>query len=368
MDSATRAQTIPLRLVSIFLALAALIALLPDVARADDDPKRLTVMTRNLYVGSSYSHILRATDQASFIQGTTTFWANVQRSNFRLRARRLADEVAVAKPDLIGLQEASLFRVQVPSDPATPATNVSLDYLAILREELAARGLTYNVVSEAVAFEAEAPVLGGPTGLSDVRLTDRDVVLVRAGVRGLVVRSVHSGNYSARVVLATPVGPLAITRSWNRVDAEIGGERFRLVNTHLEPPDPAVPTSEAVQVAQANELLAGPLASSLPVIAVGDYNSAADGSTTATYGLLIGAGFKDAWTAFQPANPGRTCCQAELLDRISLPSERIDLALTRGPWKTDLAVRTGVLPFRLSPAPLWASDHFGVFSALRLAR
>ena len=108
----------------------------------------------------------------------------------------------------------------------------------------------------------KVPVFGGPSGLIDVRLIDRDVVLARTDVSQLSITGAMSGNYDATVVLSTPVGPLPTPRGWNAVDGILGGERFRFVNTHLEPDD-----QPTVQLAQANELLSGPLATKLPVIA-----------------------------------------------------------------------------------------------------
>jgi hypothetical protein len=53
------------------------------------------------------------------------------------RAEALADEIVRASPDLVGLQEAALFRTQIPADgPATPATNVSYDFIQILIDAL----------------------------------------------------------------------------------------------------------------------------------------------------------------------------------------------------------------------------------------
>jgi endonuclease/exonuclease/phosphatase family metal-dependent hydrolase len=345
------------------LATAALIAgVLPGAAGADDDQSgRVSVMSRNLYVGSSYSHVLDAKDPLAFVEGATVFWSHVEQTNFRARAEALADEVAATRPDLIGLQEASLFRTQVPRDPATPATDVALDYLQILRNELAERGLSYAAVSVATDFDAEVPVFGGPSGLIDVRLTDRDVVLARTDVSQLSITGAMSGNYDATVVLSTPVGPLPTPRGWNAVDGILGGERFRFVNTHLEPDD-----QPTVQLAQANELLSGPLATKLPVIAVGDYNSAADGSSTATYALLLDAGLADAWTKLRSPDPGFTCCQAELLDNVdSELSRRIDFIFTRGGPKAKGVQLVGNDPSDRA-AGLWPSDHAGVVADIRL--
>jgi endonuclease/exonuclease/phosphatase family metal-dependent hydrolase len=352
----------PHRLAQVTTAMIALAAVLPPPAGAgDDSSRRLTVMTRNLYVGSSYSHIPQTADPLAFIQGTTTFWSHVQQTSFRVRAEALAEEIEATDPDLIGLQEVSKFRIQVPRDPATPATEVALDYLQILRDELQERGLSYAVVSRVPDFDVEAPVLAGPSELIDVRLTDRDVVLARTDAPKLAITRTDSGNYDARVVITTPAGPLPTPRGWNAVDGRLDGERFRFVNTHLEPED-----QPAVQVAQANELLNGPLATDPPVIAVGDYNSPADGSTTATYGLLRDAGFADAWSLLAPDRPGFTCCQPELLHNpVSALRTRIDLVLTRGGPKPKDVALVGNDPADRT-AGLWPSDHAGVVATIRL--
>jgi endonuclease/exonuclease/phosphatase family metal-dependent hydrolase len=344
----------------VVLAVVVLAALAPAAHADDNSSDRLTFMTRNLYVGSSFSHIQNAADPIAFIQGATQIWANARATNFPRRAEALADEIAAEKPDLIGLQEVSLFRTQVPRDPTTPATTVAFDYLQILLDALAKRALSYRVATSLTGFDAEAPVFGGPTELIDVRLTDRDVVLVRSDVPGLQVTAAESHHYNAGVVLTTPVGPIPSPRGVNRVDVRFGNREFRMINTHLEP------DVRAIQEAQARELVAGPLATGRTVIALGDFNSAADGSTTATYGILRDAGMVDAWNAVKAPPPGFTCCQAELLDNlVSLLDERIDLILTRGAAKTKSAVIVGDQPSDRVDG-LWPSDHAGVVATIRL--
>ena len=92
------------------------------------------------------------------------------------------------------------------------------------------------------------------------------------------------------------------------------GQAFRFINTHLEQEG----LFSSLQVAQGNELL------------VGDFNSHADGLGTPTYGSLIGAGFKDAWGATHPEEPGDTLGHdADLLNtRVNL-TQRLDLVLFR---------------------------------------
>ena len=340
-----------------------LLAALPPVAQADDDSSnRLTFMTRNLYVGSSYSHIENAPDALAFIQGASRIWANVQATNFPVRAEALADEIASEKPAVVGLQEVTLFRTQVPSDPASPATEVAFDHLQILLDALARRGLSYGVAASMDGFDAEAPVFGGPTGLIDVRVTDRDVVLVRSDLPGLRTIASQSHHYEAHVSVMTPLGPVPTPRSFNALDMTFDGRPFRVINTHLEPDGPG----RLVQEAQARELVAGPLATDRTTIALGDFNSAADGSTSATYGILRDADLVDGWNAAKVRSAGFTCCQAELLGNpISQLDERIDLVLTRGDARTKSVHLVGDQPAdRINS--LWPSDHAGVVATIRI--
>ena len=95
-----------------------------------------------------------------------------------------------------------------------------------------------------------------------------------------------------------------------------------------------------VQQAQAQEFLAGPAKGKSAVIATGDFNSAADGSTTTSYADLTDSYFRDAW-AVNDGDPGFTCCQnSTLTNPASQLGTRIDLILTHASvWTTSAEVR-----------------------------
>jgi endonuclease/exonuclease/phosphatase family metal-dependent hydrolase len=344
------------------LIIAAMLALGPAAAQAENK-RNVSVLTRNLYLGTDLNPVLQAQTFPAFLAAVSSRYAMVQATDFPERAEALADEVADKNPDLIGLQEATLWRTDTPSDgPATPAENVTFDFLDILRGELAERGLDYDVKATSVNADIEAPSASG----FDVRLTDRDVILARGDLPSsrLKVSNPQDANFATNFTLNHPVaGPVTFTRGWTSVDGKVRGKGFRFINTHLE--TQAVPP---VQAAQANELLAGPADTSKPVLMLGDFNSAADGSDTPTYGNLVGAGFDDAWSAVHPGDPGYTCCQAEdLLNAASLLDQRIDIVFSRGPWSAlDADIVGEEQADRTSPTGLWPSDHAGVVAELRL--
>jgi hypothetical protein len=332
----------------------------------------IPVMTRNLYVGADLSPVFAAAakgDGPGIVQATTATWQNVKATNFPERAGALADEIEDSEPLLVGLQEVSLFRTGPPDSitgTPTPAEHVELDYLDLLLRELDQRGLHYAPVTITKGADAEIPGFTAPGVLQDIRLTDRDVILARTDVSSskLQLSNKKTGNYATYASL--PIGQtgqsIKLLHGWGSVDVTLRGQTFRFINTHLQPEGPL----NAIQVAQGNELLNGPANTSLPVVLVGDFNSRADGTGTPTYDNLIGAGFKDAWSATHPRDLGNTWGHdANLLNTTVDLTKRLDLVLYRN---NLCALDADVVGDELSdrtPSGLWPSDHGGVVATLR---
>jgi endonuclease/exonuclease/phosphatase family metal-dependent hydrolase len=348
--------------VSIALGLVPVLVVVMAVpAVASNDVRRVTVMTRNLYLGADINPLFAATDQASFLAAVAGLWASVVATDFPTRATALADEIAEHQPDLIGLQEAVVW-YSGPLLDAAPATDVEYDFLATLLTELRARGLRYEPVSVQTNFDGEGPnvVIG-----KDVRLTDRDAILARVPRHGVQVSNPMNASYPAPTLVSFEhpiIGAITIVRGWTSVDVKLRGQEFRFINTHLETDD-----FPPAQMAQAAALLAGPANTSTPVVIVGDLNSG-PGGFSGTYDLVTGAGFADAWTG----GAAPTCCQASnLMNAASQLVSRIDLVLFRGAtdrgfeFSSAEATRVGE-DVGDKVAGLWPSDHAGVVATLAL--
>jgi endonuclease/exonuclease/phosphatase family metal-dependent hydrolase len=338
------------------------------VAVASGNPQ-FTVMTRNLYLGTGLNDTLGASSWPQLVAAGSHDWANVLTNDFPTRAGALAEEIEQARPDVVGLQEVTLWRDQTPSDVAThpspDATHVAYDFLAILLGALRARGSPYTSVATSTNADIEVPRRGAGGDLVDLRVTDRDALLVRTDVAGRSSNPRH-GHYAAQVSEALVPGPVDSPRGWVTIDYRPDPRTtVRIFSTHLEVGDPA---GRTIQEQQGEEALAEMAASPYPVIALGDFNSPADGSGTDTYRNLT-AVRQDAWAAARPADPGWTCCQGELLDDpVGRERSRIDLVLTPENWQVLQAARTGDQPFRTAPPPLWASDHTGVTARILIPR
>jgi endonuclease/exonuclease/phosphatase family metal-dependent hydrolase len=330
------------------------------------------VVSANLYVGADFTGIAALDpNDPQFAQkllaAVVATYGRIVASDFPKRADALAREIVERGPDLVALQEVSLIRRQFPGDFAlggsTPATEVHLDYLAILLDALERHGGHYAVAAAVDNTDVEVPLAITPFPFTDIRLTDRDVILVRTDLPSgyLRVSNAQCGHY--QLALPLPIGIDAL-RGWCSIDVWGRGRQFRFINTHLEDALP-VPI---IQAAQAFELLMGPANTALPVVLAGDFNSDANGVYfPATYNLLTGLGrFEDAWSVVHPGDPGFTWGHDELLANPLQPLFlRIDLVLYRG---GNLAAEDAevVDPFIGAPPPLWPSDHAAVFADLKI--
>jgi endonuclease/exonuclease/phosphatase family metal-dependent hydrolase len=353
-------------------AAAALIAtVVPATAlsaqAAPGEPARLAVMTQNLYLGSSLDPAIEAEGTAEFLAAVATIYATAVATDFPKRAQTIAQAIAAERPDLIGLQEVTKWSaVRTDGGPALP----NYDFLEILMDALEAEGLDYSVAGVVSNASISAPLINPalecdgafPAFDCNATLLDRDAILVNneSGIQ-VTPRSLKTGRFKAQASLQTPLGPRTFDRGWLYVDMRYQGRDFRFANTHLE-----VEGYAAVQQRQAREFIdvvqkdrPG------PVIAAGDFNSAADGSNTRSYAILTDY-FADMWDESRHG-AGLTCCQdGDLNNTESDYTVRIDLVLGKGKVTSNWA---RVLPLPIEGAqalPRWGSDHGGVITQIRL--
>lgn len=346
------------RLALAVTALAVVVGLAPASAQAQSRARDrdVTVMSRNLYLGGDLLPLVGARTREEFEQRAAELVQSVQATNFPERAKAIAREIDRYGPDLIGLQEVSLWRRGadgVKDGPATPATTVVYDFLAILRRELRARRLSYRVARSHQGFDFEAPTALG----YDARLTIYDVVLARTGRRaGLRVSRPRSGTYTTRLTVPTAVGSVSIPRGWVSVDGRKGGRSFRFVDTHLES------FVADTRTRQAAELVArgGPLGSKRPTILIGDLNSdpAQAAPESDAFRNVTRAGFVDAAPRVGPTFGFSADLRTPTFDK------RIDHVLSRPRLRARGARAFG--KSAATPSGLPPSDHAGVVATLRL--
>lgn len=365
----------------VLLAMLAL-AMLATPARSQAASPKVSVMTRNLYLGADLSPGIAAQNFDQLKDAAGTILNQVDQNNFPVRARGLAQEILQKRPALVGLQEAALWRTAPCGSPFFPpqATTVRYDFIQLLLNRL---GSNYRLVVSQPEFDFETPANTdqSPDHSCDInaRLTMRDAILKRVGT-DVVTRNPGKGHFDT--LLQEPVSgvPVDVTRGWTNVDARVDGSGwFRFVNTHLEAFDnqSANHTNQntdvgngEVRLAQAQQLIApgGPADSQLPVVLVGDLNS--DVKTALKPGdgkanqALLQSGFRERSTS----DPLSCCLNTALLTapggggQVTDFDHKVDHVMTNDPQHVGLfnAAVTGRQPVN----GYWDSDHAGLFSTL----
>src|SRR4051812_49663571 len=171
-------------------------------------------MTRNLFLGADLIP-LATTKGTDFERAAGNLLNAVKATDPDGRMKLIAGEIAKAKPDLVGLQEVTLWRTG-PKNDGKPATDVQIDYLATLKKELKTLGAGYRVVADQRTLNIEGPTDRGV----DLRFTDGNVVLARKGVK---VTNAKSSDFKNQLVIPTAaLGNVPVNRSFNQLDATIG--------------------------------------------------------------------------------------------------------------------------------------------------
>lgn len=330
------------------------------------------VMSQNMYLGANLDLLLTATSPEELAVVFEQLGTSTLAGDFG-RAQQMALQIAMEGPHLVGLQEVTTYVFE------TPAGTQTLDFIYVLQAYLtyfnSVYGTpTYDVVRSdwtSVYFPAS---MFNPA-FPNVTYTDGDAILVRSDVT--LVGDPVSKPYDAFQVMSVAGQTFDYRRGYLAVLANIEGQVVRFVNTHLE-----VQMFEPIQLAQTAELIAAFEDETVPVIMVGDFNSAANHDATedqksGSYRMLRNAGFADLWLREAHSVSGYTCCQApDLADPASQLAQRLDLVLVRwgkagfGGQSTmevlgdEAADRVEVL----EGLTLWPSDHAAVSATLWPAR
>ncbi|MCJ7558043.1 MAG: endonuclease/exonuclease/phosphatase family protein [Gammaproteobacteria bacterium] len=384
----------------LFLLVSVLLLSISGAAIADHEEneanaRKIDVMTANLYLGADIFRIVEAAADSdnpyAIPTAVTEVFGIVQATNFPERAEAIANSIMRRRPDVIGLQEVSWYRTGPYDGIPVNAEDTAYDFLQLLMDALAARGLDYKVAGVATNADVEAPMfVSAEYDLADLRLTDRDVILVRGDVDA---GPAFAGNYSFNAGFDLGGTTVYFTRGYVMVPVTVRGRSYLFVNTHLETRlNGSNPFGIVYQFAQALELAGTVDAANaayfgdLPVILVGDLNSDPNDMPVDVpdglgipfpvlyppYQVFAGAGYTDTWLQRQGRrDSGETCCHDELLDnRKEHFYERIDHVLFRdsnesvvlGPVQSEVINDTWK---DKTASGLWESDHGFVSASLK---
>jgi Endonuclease/Exonuclease/phosphatase family len=330
--------------------------LLLDPSLSVNSASSIDVLDWNLYVGTDLTAVVQALlsqDPTDDLPALLNGIATLQETAFPVRAEAIADAIARAKPQVVGLQEAS--DIDIDLTPLGLPVKVDLDFLAILQAALASRGLDYQVGASVQNFSA--------TPFPGISLLDHDVLLVDPERVNLV--AADGRNYAANIGMVAP--GVNLIRGWVAVTAEVDGSIVTFVNTHLEVGE-GTPLS-LLRAAQATELMAV-VGTATPVVVMGDFN---DPPSSLMHQVVTGAGFTDVWSEFHPGVEGLTCCHLpDLSDKVARFDQRIDYLFARGLGHPRAGLQGSMKLLGAHPADhvsgsshtLWPSDHAGLIGSL----
>ena len=346
------------------LVLIIFISICAPFVQANESERQIKVMTYNMYLGTDVAEVFGSQTVEQLLAEVAEAYLTVQAGNPPERIDEIADQIATASPDVVGLQEVALWRYGYPDGDLTSSEAVAYDFLQILLEKLKDRGAHYAAISVQTNLDAELTGYFGPGSYLDVRYTDRDVIIARTDLptSELKIEGTAAGTFQTRIpvsILGQP--PIFVTRGWTSADIKHRGKTYRFVNAHLEA------FSDEAQYYQAYELLQGPTNTEIPVILTGDFNTDPV-VNPATYSLLLSGGFSDVWLLAGPGGSGFTWpLSTEDVATISEPSQRVDYIMTRGAVTlSDMEVVGEDGSLDLTTSLLRPSDHAGLIATLVL--
>src|SRR2546427_7118377 len=107
---------------------------------------RITVMTRNLYIGADVDQVITALvsggDVLAALEGAVE---TVLATSYPARAEAMADEIARTRPQFVGLQEVTELHLDLS---ALGIPVIDQPFLTILEGALSARGLNYQLAGQ----------------------------------------------------------------------------------------------------------------------------------------------------------------------------------------------------------------------------
>ena len=302
--------------------LVALMLAPASVAKAESP--QVTVMTRNLYLGADVGVAMELIPNLS--AAAQFMWDQVKATDFNNRAPKLAAEVIAERPDVIGIQEATIWYCKKSAwSKRTEVFNFTEQFLAAIK----AQGQDYVLASKdgvtalntgysiaAIPFvtmvndpEIFQPLFGQDKAACGFEIAD--ALVIRGDLSGKVL-AVGNTEYEASYTVVPTI--MTIYRGYSWADIEIGNTPVRFVTTHLESlwDENKVPNAAK----QAQQLITDLKETRNPIVIMGDFNSdprdprisddpniggqpaaskscPAGGSECSAYRLMFEAGFKD---------------------------------------------------------------------------
>jgi endonuclease/exonuclease/phosphatase family metal-dependent hydrolase len=261
----------------VFLVLIAGILFLPTLpASADEAPVK--VMSRNIYLGADVGVAL---EKIPNLPAAAQFmWKQVKETDFSQRKSILAEEIRSESPDVIGIQEATIWYCKAkPWSKKTEIYNFTKELLAELNgdyiiatkngEEANNPGYSIGPIpflTKVIDSEVFQPLYGQDSAACGFQIGD--VLLVKKELREYINQVGNSEYKSIYKVVPTL---MEIYRGYTWADITVQGRNVRFVTTHLESLWDENKIPKAAE--QARQLVEDLKNTKSPIVIIGDFNS-----------------------------------------------------------------------------------------------
>jgi len=347
-----------------FATVVFLVLAVPVWTAAASASSTVKMMTQNVDQGTGEGYIVEALfGEMPLPDAVDHTYAELHASHLRERATLIAGQIAAQKPDIVALQEVTLWRIGPDTQHAVIPIYDQLQYFLSDLRRLAAPYVVAGINT------VDDITLAG-NRIDALRLTERNVLLARVEYRWPPIY--FSGVQSHIFSTVLEIGGLQIASGWISATVHVGNRQFLLAMTHLESTVPGYPPATDVQVAQAQELIQTLSSATLPVVICGDFNSDANDNPSApdftpTADMIQEAGYTEVWKLLHGTDPGDTRPlylddQKPISFPAATPVERIDLFFTLGisALTADQVISPGPAGF----SPPDGSDHVGVVATI----
>jgi len=268
-----------LNIKKVFLPLLTVAAInIGQIPVAHAEIPSVTVMSRNIYLGADVGRALELIPNLP--AAAQYMWDQVKQTDFSKRAKILAREINQSSPDVIGLQEATIWyckkypwskKVEVFNFTEQLLDNLNGRYELVSKDGVKALNPGFSInpipfltkVNDEQTFKevfgSSSAACGFETG---------DALLVKKS-DDLEIIEVGNSEYEASYSIVPTI--MTIYRGYSWADIKVKGVPTRFVTTHLESlwDDNKVPNSAKQALQLVNDLSN----TKMPVIVMGDFNS-----------------------------------------------------------------------------------------------
>ena len=261
---------------TILVLIATLLAFPMTSTHAAEQP--IKVMSRNLYLGADVGVALAKIPNMP--AAAQFMWDQVQQTDFSKRKKILAEEIRAESPDVIGIQEATIWyckahfwskKTEVFNFTTELLAELGGDYIIAEKNGVTANNPGYSIGPIPFLTKVHDPItfqtLFGQND-ADCGFQIGDALLIKKSLSQYVNQV---GNSEYKAVYKVVPTLMEIYRGYSWADITVQGTNVRFVTTHLESLWDANKVPKAAD--QARQLVDDLKNTKSPIVVIGDFNS-----------------------------------------------------------------------------------------------